>query len=603
MPRIAFLILFSFAFLHFAHTQVKSQVEFTRQPEKEIEVIQVTWSSADQQAWENLNEGRLEIMGVKTEISSNSLPLSAKNSTDFQFEFNQPMVIEVLVDAEEIATSERLYLRNIKTHEILFEIPHISHHQVLTPAFDPASTYIEWMGGENAAYKSIFTIETMYVYGPAASRSRSIGFNTALACFPNAACKQDSILRLISNAAVRIRMVMDEGIGWCSGSFVNNTRNDRSPMVLTAYHCTFNFTPNYELWRFDLQYKSDSCANPATEPLAYSLTGCELKASGQGSDFLLVHLNNDVPVNQKVTFAGWDRDTTALPDTLYLVHHPNADIRKFSTSTTGAVINANQIGWSEGYTTPGKHHFSFKFTEGGHQPGSSGGPIFNQDGYLVAQLHGGTMGCEAVNHAFAGRLAKSWNYGPTPSQRLKDWLDPDQTGVVRLPSLENIRQDDLIDIQGLVTDPIGRPVRNVTVTISGSTTQTLTTDDQGQFSLSGINRQGQYTITPSKDINQTNGINVLDLIAIQKHLLARDTFDFTWQYIAADATNNQLVSVGDIVLLLRMLLGKINHLPSSSSWRFDPPSLQLDSLPPGSQQVQFTGIKIGDLNSTANPSQ
>ncbi|MBK9981217.1 MAG: carboxypeptidase regulatory-like domain-containing protein [Saprospiraceae bacterium] len=604
MRRIVLLYILSVASFQLVRSQVTSHIEFQRQPEKELQVIQVSWSDADKKNWDLTNDDRLEIMGVKTNILSTSLPLTKDRIPTFQFSINQQCDIELLLNIDEISPSEKIFLKDYATDEIIFEVPHLNHHQFLTPAFDPRSTYLVWSGDNNQRHESKFSIDNIYVHKPEEGRDRGIGFGTSLSCFPNAACKQDSILQLISNTTVRIRMVMNEGIGWCSGSFVNTTRNDRSPLILSAYHCTFQYTPKYDLWRFDLQYKSDSCANPVAEPQYFSLTGCQLKASGQGSDFLLVRLNNDVPLNQEVTFAGWNRDSIALPDTLYLVHHPNADIRKFSTCTTGAVINQNQIGWSEGYTTPGKHHFSFKFTEGGHQPGSSGGPVFNQDGYLIGQLHGGAMGCEDANHAFSGRLAKSWNYGTTAATRLKDWLDPDQIGVTQWPSLENIVKNDLVDIHGQVSDPLGRPVKNVEVVITGSTSQTIMTDDLGQFSLSGINRKGHYIITPKKDINQTNGLNVLDLIAIQKHLLSKDTFDFPWQYIAADATNNNHVSVGDIVLLLRLLLGKISYLPSSPSWRFDPPVIELDNLPQGlPAQPQFTGIKIGDLNNTANPAQ
>jgi hypothetical protein len=358
------------------------------------------------------------------------------------------------------------------------------------------------------------------------------------------------------------------------------------------------------MWRFDFQFKSDSCPNPTTEPQYFSLTGCALKASGQASDFLLVLLENPIPVNQPVTFAGWDHDEATIPDTSYLIHHPNADIRKFSTCVNPAVIHPNQIGWSEGYTTPANHHFHFKFTEGGHEPGSSGGPLFNEHYYLVGQLHGGTAGCENNNNAFAGRFAKSWNLGSTPEGRLKDWLDPDQTGLIRIPSLANISPDEIVNIHGIVLDPIGRTVKNAKLKITGSVTETLLTDESGTFEIHGVNRNGQYTITPEKTENPSNGLNALDLLAIQKHLLVKDTFDFAWQHIAADATNNHEITVGDILVLLKLLLGKIQILPTSPSWRFDPPQVVLDSLPPGDPaEIQIMAIKIGDLNNTANPKE
>ncbi|HSF87914.1 MAG TPA: carboxypeptidase regulatory-like domain-containing protein, partial [Saprospiraceae bacterium] len=330
--------------------------------------------------------------------------------------------------------------------------------------------------------------------------------------------------------------------------------------------------------------------------------GCDLIAGGQASDFLLLLLSEDVPLNQEVTFAGWDRDDTARPDTSYLVHHPNADIRKLSTSVNEATIHPNQIGWTEGYTTPAHHHFRMKFTEGGHEPGSSGGPLFNQDGYLVGQLHGGTAGCESTNNAFIGRLSKSWNLGSTPQERLRDWLDPDQTGLTKISSIENKASGDIVTIHGLVSDPAGRPVKNAVLKVTGSLTETITTSDDGTFQLLNVNRNGQYIITPEKNDFPTNGLNAIDLVAIQKHLLGKDTFDLPWQYVAADATNNTMLSVGDIVVLQRLLLGKIQNLPSSPSWRFEPPQVIIDPIPSGEPaEIDIMCIKIGDLNGTADP--
>jgi hypothetical protein len=130
----------------------------------------------------------------------------------------------------------------------------------------------------------------------------------------------------------------------------------------------------------------------------------------------------------------------------------------------------------------------------------------------------------------------------------------------------------------------------------------FTTGADGSFRLENISRLGNYTLTPSKDENPKNGLNVLDMVAIQKHLLGKDTLDHAWQYIAADATNNNALAAGDILLILRLLIGKIQAFPSSPSWRFDPPVIQLGGLPPGMpHQVSFTAIKIGDVNHSANP--
>ncbi len=600
-----YLILFSLLLFisPYVHGQVNASVKFNRQKTNVDQIIQLSWSNAEVENWRIENQDRLDVMALKTDLVSSSLPAKGIHSTTFSFALQSETNIEILLEIESIAIGESLLFRNKISGEILYSTLTSNHLKTLLPEFNPATTEFVWNTEVPGLYQSKFSFKTFYLHEILNVRGGpTIGFGTALSCHPNAACKQDSIFKLISNSAVRIRMVMDEGIGWCTGSFINNARNDKSPFILTAYHCTFEFTPQYDLWRFDLEYKSDSCANPVAEPTIFSLTGCERKAGGQASDFLLLLLNQEAPSNHQITFAGWDRSDVLTADTSYLIHHPNADIRKISVSVNKAIIHPNQIGWSEGYTTPANHHFRLKFTEGGHQPGSSGGPVYNQDGYLIAQLHGGTLGCEAVNSAFMGRFSKSWNLGLLPEDRLKDWLDPDNTGMTQLPSLVNLIESDLGDIRVTVLDPQGRPVRNVSIAINGSVSDTLITNAEGMVSFNDVNRNGPFQLVPSKNDNQTNGVNVLDLISIQKHLLAKDTFDFPWQFIAADATHNVSVSAGDILVLLRLLLGKITSLPSSPSWRFLPAQMEVGSIPSeGVVNVQFQAIKIGDLNGTSDP--
>ena len=606
MIRFTSLCFFSLLFSLTLSAQVKPVVGFNIRGEGMETVVKIHWTHDQQDQWNALNQDRLDVMALKTDINSTALPPT--NGKEATYSFSLPVdeyELEILLEIKYLAPGEKLALLERASGEVIYEIKSSPSKRLLLPAFDPAVTLLKWTGSDKGIFQSRFSISNIYLQPAGALRGGpTIGFGTALSCHPNAACKEDSIMQLISNSAIRIRMVMDEGIGWCTGAFVNNARNDKTPFVLTANHCTFEFTPQYDLWRFDLEYRSLTCENPATEPVMFSMTGCEKKAGAQASDFLLVLLEEDVPSNLQITFAGWNRDAITTPDTSYLVHHPNADIRKLSTSVNKAVIHPNQIGWSEGYTTPADHHFRFKFTEGGHQPGSSGGPIFDQDGFIVAQLHGGTLGCEIVNSAFCGRFSKSWDAGTTPSDRLKEWLDPDNTGIVQLEAIDNVSQGDLVDVVGTITDPEGQPVKNVSVVITGAASDTVVTNAEGLFVFNSINRNGTYQIVPSKNDHQTNGVSVLDLLAIQKHLLGKDTFAIEWEHIAADATNNQDVSVGDILVLLRLLLGKIAYLPSSPSWRFNPAAIHVDSIPQGNHlELQFQGIKIGDLNGTADPGQ
>ena len=582
--------------------QITSRVQITQLPADSTCVLAIRWSTQDEEQWHRENEGRLDIIGFKTDLNSINLNPSHHKVNSFEFQFQAFGAVEILFQVAHIGDGEEVFLFDEASGKIICDLSKQKAPVFLSEAFNPETTKLIWKSPVTGLYKSEFTIRNIYLQKEQEGRSRGIGFGTSNACQPNTACKQDSMIRLISNSAVRIRLVMEEGMGWCTGSFINNTRNDKTPYLLTAYHCQYDYTPIYDMWRFDFQYKSTTCENPATEPQYFSLTGCQLIASGQASDFLMVLLDDPIPVNQEVTFAGWDRSETLKPDTSYLIHHPNADIRKISTSVNEATIHPNQLGWIEGYTTPPLHHFRMKFTEGGHQAGSSGGPLFNEEGFLVGQLHGGTAGCEAINNAYIGRLAKSWSLGSTPQERLSDWLDPDQTGLTQLASIENLGSSDIVTLRGRITDPKGNPVKNTVIKVTGSVERTVTTGDEGIFEISSVSRNGQYTITPSKLDHPTNGLNALDLVGIQKHILAKDTFDFSWQMIAGDGTNNNVVNVSDVLILLKLILGKIQTLPSSPSWRFEPSQVNIASVPSGQpDEIQITGIKIGDVNGTADP--
>jgi lysyl endopeptidase len=77
-------------------------------------------------------------------------------------------------------------------------------------------------------------------------------------------------------------------------------------------------------------------------------------------------------------------------------------------------------------------------TEGG----SSGSPLFDHNGRVVGQLWGGQAACTqdgagTTNNGlydYYGRFGISWD-GASSSQRLKDWLDPDDSGVEILDPL------------------------------------------------------------------------------------------------------------------------------------------------------------------------
>ncbi|MEP6648176.1 MAG: T9SS type A sorting domain-containing protein, partial [Saprospiraceae bacterium] len=174
----------------------------------------------------------------------------------------------------------------------------------------------------------------------------------------------------------------------------------------------------------------------------------------------------------------------------------------------------------------------------------------------------------------------------------------------------------------IITDH-NEPVELVKVSLNSNDQSIFesTTSKNGQFILTIPTIDGQrYQIIPERLDNPRNGVSTLDLVMIQKHLLGIELFNSPYQYIAADANNNQQVSAIDMLEIRKLILGIYTEFPNSQSWRFvdrnyiipDPSNpwpfeetvnIQYDGT--SHAGVDFMGVKIGDVNNTvqANANQ
>jgi len=207
----------------------------------------------------------------------------------------------------------------------------------------------------------------------------------------------------------------------CSGAMINNVRQDLTPYFLTANHC-MSGTPN--TWVIMFNYQSPTCVNQ-DGPLNYTVSGTTTMAKNSSSDFALLKLNTAPPDSYQVHFAGWTR--VNAPSTSSVgIHHPDGDIKKISFDYEPCV--------SSDYTPspylPNSHWEITAWNDGTTEPGSSGSPLFDQNHRIIGQLHGGWASCTSITQDYYGKFSMSWDYGTTPATRLKDWLDPDNTGAL-----------------------------------------------------------------------------------------------------------------------------------------------------------------------------
>lgn len=170
-------------------------------------------------------------------------------------------------------------------------------------------------------------------------------------------------------------------------------------------------------------------------------------------------------------------------------------------------------------------------------------------------------------------------------------------------------------ISGNITVPGTGKLAGASIQLEGSNLSDVITSEQGYFIFPAMPLGGTYTVKPKREGDDINGVNTLDLIRIQKHLLGIEPFTTPYQYIAADANNNQSISAIDLVQIRKLILGYDSHFPNNSSWRFVdhahifpdpfnpwssefPESYSIQPFSNSMSDVDFDAVKIGDLNGT-----
>lgn len=231
------------------------------------------------------------------------------------------------------------------------------------------------------------------------------------------------------DAVVRLLINDGNGSGLCSGSIVNTTARDCRKYLLTALHCGIGVSDSEWLQctvRF--KYQTTGCGTGTTTTNnrvgVFHLADSNDGGGNSGSDFLLLAVEDDLPSNYNVFYAGWD-SRSATPADVVGIHHPAGDVKKISTATN--IVSGT-------YSAPGYHwRVSWMATETNHgvtEGGSSGSPIFNEDKRIVGQLTGGSSYCDSPTAPdFYGKMDKNWDDNPNSAdQKLKEWLDPIDSG-------------------------------------------------------------------------------------------------------------------------------------------------------------------------------
>ena len=221
----------------------------------------------------------------------------------------------------------------------------------------------------------------------------------------------------------------------CSGCAINNVRADRRPYFITAEHCGVN-SSNASSMVVYWNHENSSCRTPGTSqngrdgdgPINSFNTGAVLRASFEESDMALVELDDPIDPAHDVYLAGWSR-TGEIPEMAIGIHFPNTSEKRIS-------FDFDDLRSTQYYNTASDSNATYwmvvDWDHGSTEGGSSGSPIYDQNGRMVGQLSGGDAACGNDDPDWYGKFSGGWEGGGSPETRLRDWLDPDRTGTLTL---------------------------------------------------------------------------------------------------------------------------------------------------------------------------
>ncbi|MCB0704813.1 MAG: hypothetical protein KDC34_05860 [Saprospiraceae bacterium] len=171
------------------------------------------------------------------------------------------------------------------------------------------------------------------------------------------------------------------------------------------------------------------------------------------------------------------------------------------------------------------------------------------------------------------------------------------------------------NITGVILTEEDEGIADVEVVLNDGLFEQVTEAD-GVYSFSVSNGE-EYWVYPGLDTLYSNGVSTYDMVLIRLHILGIQPLNSPYKLIAADVNNSGSITTLDILAIQQLILGLNSGFSDNTSWRFIdaayefpfPDNPWFEPFPEGvlvvgsgsTFFVDFTGVKIGDVNNSAIP--
>ena len=308
-----------------------------------------------------------------------------------------------------------------------------------------------------------------------------------------------------------------EGSFSCSGTLLNNTREDFTPYFLTASHCVATEEEARSVMAF-WHYQTQTCNGELPDFLSVPRTmGASLLSTlGGGTiegrphpdgDMTLLRIEGDLP--DGVMFQGWDASPQPFGTQVTGIHHPgNRDWGFFKRISFGQIIPDPDsetsadvyaiVSWPQGQG----------YTEGG----SSGSALFSSPGTVVGAdsfIYGGLA--EAENACRTGSaLLSGYTHFSVFYPHIRQFIDKEFAGTesILLANFVN-GNTDAFNSRVYLWNPSGSSgdvtVRVFTLPLTGGLAQELTT---APLNLGTLGAKSALNVKVAEDILAPLGITL-----------------------------------------------------------------------------------------------
>ncbi|MFV0330843.1 MAG: trypsin-like peptidase domain-containing protein [Dysgonomonas sp.] len=299
---------------------------------------------------------------------------------------------------------------------------------------------LEYVAPEGVAKPRLHVADIGYKYLDEQNNPISGFDNASNSCMVNINCPEGSFWQNQKKGVLQLRVKKWNSTYLCSGTLINNTNEDKTPYVLTAYHCFENMSlEEISQAEFFFEYETPDCEvmNRPTYNYHKGAQALVLNPIEDGSDGALLKLSENIPDDWDVYYNGWDRGNDGKNITSgAIIHHPLGDVKKITLFNTPLTSDK----WDKG--NPDGSYWVTTYSLGATEGGSSGAPIFNQNGLVVGTLTGGDSDCATPTLLdFYGKFWYHFDQSPDADLYMSKYLDPNNTGDTRLKGLSALDDD------------------------------------------------------------------------------------------------------------------------------------------------------------------